>query len=99
MPDRATITEANIRQERQVELAFEEHRYWDLRRWRIAEQVLHNRRMQGFDFVYDFDTKRYRVTLRNAESQARVFLPRHYYFPLGINRTADNPKLIENPLY
>jgi hypothetical protein len=99
MPARATITEANIRQERQVELAFEEHRYWDLRRWRIAEQVLHNRRMQGFDFVYDFDIKRYRVTLRNAESQARTFLPRHYYFPLGIDRTADNPNLIENPLY
>lgn len=99
MPARTAITEANIRQERQVELAFEEHRYWDLRRWRIAEQVLHNRRLQGFDFVYDFDTKRYRVTLKNAESQARTFLPRHYYFPLGIGRTADNPKLIENPLY
>ncbi|HAI84384.1 MAG TPA: RagB/SusD family nutrient uptake outer membrane protein, partial [Chitinophagaceae bacterium] len=38
MPLRTSVTEANIRQERQVELAFEEHRYWDLRRWRIAEQ-------------------------------------------------------------
>ncbi len=25
-----------IRQERKVELAFEGHRYWDVRRWRIA---------------------------------------------------------------
>ena len=99
MPARANITEANIRQERQVELAFEEHRYWDLRRWRIAEQVLHNKRMQGFDYVYDFDQKRYRVTLKNAEGVARIFLPRHYYLPLGINRIADNPKLVENPGY
>lgn len=99
MPSRASITEANIRQERQVELAFEEHRYWDLRRWRIAEQVLHNKRMQGFDYVYDFDIKRYRVTLKNAEGVARIFLPRHYYLPLGINRIADNPKLVENPGY
>ncbi len=29
-----------IRLERRLELAFEEHRYWDLRRWKIAEQVL-----------------------------------------------------------
>lgn len=99
MPLRTTITEANIRQERQVELAFEEHRYWDLRRWRIAEQVLHNTRFQGLNYVYDFDAKKYIITLRNAEGVARVFQPRHYYLPLGIDRIADNPSLVENPGY
>ena len=99
MPDRVTLTEANIRQERQVELAFEEHRYWDLRRWRIAEQVLNNKRLQGLNYVYDFDVKRYIITLKNAEGATRVFLPKHYYLPLGINRIADNPSLVENPGY
>ena len=28
-----------IQNERRIELAFEEHRYWDIRRWRLAEQV------------------------------------------------------------
>lgn len=28
-----------IRQERRVELAFENHRFWDVRRWKIAEIV------------------------------------------------------------
>ena len=99
MPVRTTITEANIRQERQVELAFEEHRYWDLRRWRIAEQVLNGRRFQGLNYVFDFETKKYVITLKNAEGATRVFLPRHYYLPLSINRIADNPSLVENPGY
>lgn len=29
-----------IQTERQIELAFEEHRYWDVRRWKIAKEVL-----------------------------------------------------------
>ena len=29
-----------IRRERRVELAFEEHRSWDVRRWKIAQQTL-----------------------------------------------------------
>jgi hypothetical protein len=99
MPLRSAVTEAVIRQERQVELAFEEHRYWDLRRWRIAEQVLHGKRLQGLNYVYDFEAKKYIITLKNAEGATRVFQPRHYYLPLGINRIADNPNLVENPGY
>ncbi len=99
MPQRTALTEANIRQERQVELAFEEHRYWDLRRWRIAEQELNGKRLQGLNYVYDFDAKKYIITLKNAEGTARVFQPRHYYLPLGIGRIADNPSLVENPGY
>lgn len=28
-----------IQNERRIEMAFEEQRYWDIRRWRIAEEV------------------------------------------------------------
>ena len=31
-----------IQNERRVEMAFEEQRYWDIRRWRIAEEVFAN---------------------------------------------------------
>lgn len=99
MPVRTALTENIIRQERQVELAFEEHRYWDLRRWRIAEATLNGKRLQGLNYVFDFDAKKYIITLKNAEGAARVFQPRHYYLPLGINRIADNPSLVENPGY
>jgi len=33
------LTIDKIRKERQVELAIEEHRFWDLKRWRIAHEV------------------------------------------------------------
>jgi len=99
MPILTELTEARIQQERQVELAFEEHRYWDLRRWRIAVDVLDGVRMQGFQWEYDYDTDKYSMTLVNAESVARVFQPRHYYFALGVGRIAENPNLVENPGY
>ncbi|WP_414017930.1 RagB/SusD family nutrient uptake outer membrane protein [Chitinophaga sancti] len=33
------LTNERIRNERRVELAFEDHRLWDLKRWRIADKV------------------------------------------------------------
>jgi starch-binding outer membrane protein, SusD/RagB family len=37
--DLTTLTLARLQNERRVELAFEDHRIWDLKRWRIAHQV------------------------------------------------------------
>ena len=34
-----TLTLARLQNERRVELCFEDHRVWDLKRWRIADQV------------------------------------------------------------
>lgn len=99
MPDVLNVTEEIIRHERQVELAFEGHRYWDLRRWRIAVDELDGKRMQGLRYDYDWDTKEYNISLRNAEGSARIFQERHYYLPLGVSRLADNPNLVENPGY
>ena len=47
--DATTITLDKIRTERRSELAFEAHRYWDLRRWRTAMTVL-NDRFTGFTY-------------------------------------------------
>ena len=99
MPDKLTIDEETIRNERAVELVFEDHRFWDLRRWRIAEEVLNGVKHQGLSFVYNHDTKKYKITVKNAISNAREFLPQHYYFPLTLNKLSDNPNLVENPNY
>ncbi|RED50328.1 RagB/SusD family nutrient uptake outer membrane protein [Seonamhaeicola aphaedonensis] len=99
MPLRNSITEDNIRQERQVELAFEEQRYWDLIRWRIATDVLGNVRTKGLVFRYNLATDTYRITLKNAEGNIRQFGEERYYLPFGQNRLADNPNLIQNPGY
>lgn len=99
MPPKGAITEDVIRNERAVELTFEDHRYYDLRRWRIAEQVLNGLRTQGLKYVYNYDTKKYQISLKNAEGVERTFQERHYYYPLGINRLADNTNLVDNPGY
>ncbi|MEZ5041634.1 MAG: RagB/SusD family nutrient uptake outer membrane protein [Saprospiraceae bacterium] len=99
MPDKTEVTEAIIQNERQVELTFEDHRYWDLRRWRTAVEVLDNVRLQGLRYDYNWDTKKYKISFKNGDGVARVFQERNYYFPLGVDRLADNPNLVENPGY
>lgn len=99
MPARSNITEALIRHERQIELAFEQHRYWDLIRWRTAVDVIDGARFQGLVFQYNLDTDRYVITLKNAETQVRSFGPERYYLPLGKNVLSDNPNIVQNPGY
>ncbi|MFS4416934.1 RagB/SusD family nutrient uptake outer membrane protein [Maribacter sp. 2307ULW6-5] len=99
MPLRTVITEDFIRQERQVELAFEEQRYWDLIRWRIATEVLGNVRTKGLVFRYNLETDTYNITLKNAEPEMRQFGEERYYLPFGLDRLADNPNLVQNPGY
>ncbi|WP_299580364.1 RagB/SusD family nutrient uptake outer membrane protein [uncultured Sunxiuqinia sp.] len=96
------ITEELIRKERQVELVFEDQRFWDVRRWRTAYDDL-NTVYKGLEFTYDFDAtdgKNYIVTVKNADgANPHIFEERFYYFPLGLGRISDNPNLVENPGY
>ena len=55
MPARTALTWDNIMQERQVELFAEDHRYWDLRRWRTAVETLDGKRLKGLKYDYDQD--------------------------------------------
>jgi hypothetical protein len=100
MPARTTLTLDNIQQERRVELFAEDHSYWDLRRWRIAKEVLDGTDLQGLKYTYNGDTGNYKFVIRRGSSRgARVFQDRHYYLPITTNRVADNPNLVENPGY
>ncbi len=99
MPPKTEITEAIIQNERLVELTWENHSYWDIRRWRIAKSLLDGVRTRGLQYTYNYNTKKYTIVLTNAEGVARTFLDRNYYLPLGVSRVAENPKFIENPGY
>ena len=68
-----------IRNERRVELAFEDHRLWDTRRWMTATTEL-NSPLEGVKIVKnDADgTFAYeKVTVEN-----RVFSPKMYFYPI-----------------
>ena len=45
--DAPSLTVDVVRNERQVELMYENHRFWDLKRWRQADKVMNNKKMKG----------------------------------------------------
>lgn len=63
-----------IHKERTVELAFEEHRPWDVRRWNCAEQAL-ARPIYGVNVAVD-------GTITRKVAQQRVFDKRMYLYPI-----------------
>lgn len=80
-----------IHQERLIELAFEGHRFWDLRRWKEAHIVL-NRPIKGWD-IEQLDPASYykEVLLFN-----QTFRMREYFWPLSINELLTNRNLVQN---
>ena len=97
----AAATRDNIRHERKVELAFENIRWWDLRRWRIAEEAI-TRTFSGIYTFYDAASGKFKIEFNNdvmAGSPAS-FQPKHYYLPITPGRISNNPRLgPENPGY
>ncbi|MBR6882578.1 MAG: RagB/SusD family nutrient uptake outer membrane protein [Bacteroidales bacterium] len=68
---------AAVKHERQVELAFEDHRYWDLLRWKDAMTVL-NSPVQGVKISRSGSAYTYKV----VDVADRTFGARNYYLPL-----------------
>lgn len=94
-----SIDRDKIRHERKVELAFENHRFWDLRRWRTAHMQL-SRNFSGLRYILDYETKKFKVEVVNAHGTVLPnFKQNKYYFPIGRSRIANNPNLVENPGY
>ena len=90
-----------IRNERKIELAFEDQRYWDLRRWRIAEEAL-SIQVEGvrtLRHIDGFGNETFTYETFDAEAEQMNFYPRHYYMPIGQDRRNNNPNLLENPGY
>ena len=93
-----------IYHERKVELAFEAHRYWDLRRWRKAVNDLTGGR-SGLRFILDYETRKVQIRVLDADGASSSasnwprFYEEHYYLPITLARTANNPNLVENPGY
>ena len=84
-----------VKHERQVELAFEDHRYWDLLRWKDAMTVL-NSPVQGVKITRSGDTYTYKV----VDVADRTFAARNYYLPLMRSEIENSAGTLEqNPGY
>lgn len=78
-----------IRKERQVELAFEEHRAWDLRRWK-AGGVL-GEPLMGM-VIEKSETG---FTYTRQEVEKRVFLEKMYYYPIPQSEINKYPAVLK----
>lgn len=87
---------ARLQNERRIELAFEDHRWFDVRRWKIAPVVLNvpAKRMQ---VTKNPTTGKKTYTI--VEYQERKFTDKNYLVPIPQYERAKNPKLTQNPGY
>jgi len=98
--DDASTTLSRIRHERMVELAFENHRYWDARRWRIADQIWNNLSGQAIRPYWDIQASAYRFERKAANTQfVKTFPVSLYYEKINTTQMTQNPKLVQNPGY
>ena len=85
---------ARIRHERRIELAFETHRFWDIRRWRIGEQVMKSawgmRITKNANGTYKYE----RFITDN-----RFYKPAFDLFPVPQDEVEKNKAMVQNPGY
>jgi len=84
-----------IRNERRVELCFEEHRFYDVRRWKEGE-VTFNKPVTGMRIV---QTAPAAFTYTPFTVENRVFTTRNYLYPISQNELNKSPNLGQNPGY
>ncbi len=81
-----------IQNERRVELCFEEHRFFDVRRWKKGEEFF-NKPVSGMRITKNGTTLTYEVfTVEN-----RVFADKNYRFPFPQSELNRATKLVQNP--
>ena len=95
---KTTMTQAEmreaIRHERRVEMAFEEQRFWDIRRWKIAQTVL-NGTLHGMQIIKNTDGT-FSYTRYNALNVA-FDASKMYLYPIAANEVNKNRNLKQNP--
>jgi len=96
---KAGMTKEEMREaiwhERRVELAFEEHRFWDVRRWKVAPQT-ENAETHGMEITRAANGSfSYRVIV----IRKHVFTDAMYFWPIPQSEITKSPALIQNPGY
>ncbi|MBD3588382.1 RagB/SusD family nutrient uptake outer membrane protein [Bacteroides sp. GM023] len=85
-----------IRNERRIELAFEEHRFWDIRRWMIADrnESVMTKPIRGVEIIKQADGSFY---YNYVDVCTSTFEERMYWYPIPRGEMQGNTKLTQNP--
>jgi len=98
------------RHERRIELAYEDHRFWDVRRWLIGPQAYHQTHGIDVRYVTDQNPTNYRkpdgttwsapvYTPIETPGDARAWDNKAYFFPIMRDELNKNTALVQNPGY
>lgn len=83
-----------IRKERMVELAFENHRYYDIRTWMIAEEEF-----SGPNYTRNLLATTYEDSWERTDKifpGEMVFEPKHYFFPIHQSQLNEMKNITQN---
>lgn len=79
-----------LRKERICELAFEGFRYWDLRRWRLAGEVIDGKQAHGTKITKK-DDNTYTYEQVSCDDNINRFFPERYYLlPIPVDELQNN---------
>jgi hypothetical protein len=96
MPALAAVTQADVRYERRVELAFEGLRLFDIRRWKVAAAIMPIVAVTGADYI---DVNGAKQTFTQPASGRKFFDPKNYLWAIPQAERDLNPNLAQNPGY
>jgi len=81
-----------IRHERRIEFAFEDHRFWDVRRWKIGGQVF-GTPVRGTSITLNANGT---FTYTSTQVENRVFSDKMYWYPIPQSEMYNNDKMTQN---
>ncbi|TDW96324.1 RagB/SusD family nutrient uptake outer membrane protein [Dinghuibacter silviterrae] len=85
---------AAIHNERRIEMAFEEHHFWDIRRWKTAAQAYNAAPLQGMDIQQTASGLVYnRINVLTTAFKD----PQMYFYPIPYGEVVKNPQMKQNP--
>ncbi|MBW7892886.1 MAG: RagB/SusD family nutrient uptake outer membrane protein, partial [Chitinophagaceae bacterium] len=99
LPDFEGDITAALRHERMIELAFEDLRNYDIRRWKILEDALTNAKGMENVETTNLDNGNVSTSWKLINIQDRSVSKRMYWLPVPRVEMAKAPQLTQNPEY
>lgn len=98
LEDSPALTIQTVRDEMRCEFMYENHRFWDIKRWRIANSLMNNTKFYGLYPYYAANINKW-IFKKLQVGNPHDFKPYMYYIRINDNEISNNPKLIQNPGY